>query len=482
MKLTNLASTILTTLTLLVASLVVSVTPAWAGTNLTVNCGSGGSCSISPASTPLFNEGGWLPGTHQTQYLRITNNSGTNAWVAIDAESYSETNAVGQVISLEIRRGSASGPVIYSVPNLHVFNADGYFTFDTLSTGQTTDYFVTASMLPSAGNQYQNSQVGFDLRLGLELTSQPPTSGGGDGGGGEVSGTSAASAPVCTATPPSPAPALSVVTTGDNTVSLSWTAVSPVTHYALAFTSSGGAQYGSPNVGNVTTYTVSNLSGGDTYTFEVFGVNDCAPGPRSSQTSPTVSGPVVTGNPVGPGGEVLGVEEGSEGTTEAGEENGRLGEVAGTLSEACAQWGFYLPWILLVVQLLVILLAETYFRHSHAWTKHFVTIGVTLVSIALFYWLRTCDCYAARSFLSWLCQWYWVVALLVAGLGRGISYAFIEDSDAKEWERQLKTMTGTPSSQTDEENVTPTQFTGAKPETTATSSLTPEAEKPSNYA
>ena len=96
---------------------------------------------------------------------------------------------------------------------------------------------------------------------------------------------------------------VTITNTGTNTVSLSWSAVSPVTHYGIAFTRNGdGAQYGSSNVGNVTSYTVSNLSGQDSYTFQVSGVNDCAPGPISGGAGTgVVAGPVIEANPTGTG-------------------------------------------------------------------------------------------------------------------------------------------------------------------------------------
>lgn len=473
MTMKKIISTLLLTFALAVGHMVWAATPVSAGTNLTVSCSNIGSCAISPTGTPLFNEGGWLPGSRITQYIQMSNTSGQNGFAGIEVQNFTETNNVGEVIRIEIHRDSPVGPVIYSAPSLHTFRNDGYFTFDTLNAGQTEQYFVTAEMLTSAGNQYQGSQVGFDLNMGLELQAiAPPQSGGGDGGGGGGGGGSA-SPPQCSAQAPGSAPVLTITNVGTNTVSLSWTAVSPVTHYALVFTrTSDGSQYGSPNIGNVTSYTVNNLSGGANYTFEVFGVNDCAPGARSTQTTQEeVGGAVLAGRPTGPAGEVLGVEEDATASAETADTGSNpLGQVAGTIAEACSQWRFYLPWVLLLIQFLVILGSEFYFRHDYSWKKHGVTVVVTVASIILFYWLRTCNCYAERSFLSWLCQWYWIVALIDTALVRGISYAFIEDSDAKEWERKLKAAT-TPSVAPDK-----TSFTDAMKESSSSASSSNETE------
>ncbi|HEX7017899.1 MAG TPA: fibronectin type III domain-containing protein [Patescibacteria group bacterium] len=412
-------------------------TPASAGTDLTVSCPSVGSCGVTPAGTPIFEEFGWMPGSTVTQRLTMDNTSGQSGFAAMEVVNYDELKNLGHIVQIEIRRDSPVGAVVYGGVTLHQFRDDGYFTFDTLTSGQTKDYYLTAYMPASAGNEYQAARAEFDLNMGLELTPIPPTSGGGDGEGnpgGSVLGSNSGPAPVCTANAPGSAPTVTITSVGVNTVSLSWTAVSPVTHYALVFTrTSDGAQYGSTNIGNVTTYTITNLSGGAGYTFEVFGVNDCAPGPRGTATSGIVGGPVIDTRPLGPGGEVLGVEEDLEAspspTPNAESENS--GQIAGVFDDVCAQWRQYIPWLLLIAQLVIILFAEWKWRADQGWTKHFVTVGMTLLSIALFYLLRECDCYAG-GFLAWLCKWYWVVAGLMTLLLRVISYAFIEEVEAGE--------------------------------------------------
>jgi hypothetical protein len=419
--------------------------PAIAGTNLTVTCPAVGLCNVVSANTPLIDEGGWIPGSSVTQYFRMSNVSTQNGFAAVEVYNYSETKNLGEVIDITIRRGSPVGPIIYTGVNLHDFRDDGYFTIDSLNAGQTTDYFVTATMRNTAGNQYQAANVIFNLRMGLEITPIPPTSGGGNGSGSPGGGGGgSASPPVCTANPPSSAPNVTITNVGTNTVTLSWTPVDPVTHYALIFTrTSDGAQYGSPNVGNVTSYTITNLSGTASYTFQVFGVNDCAPGPRSGNaTSGIVPGAVLAGRPTGPGGQVLGVttEATPTPTPSPTATPSVLGVVAGEAIEACSQWRLYIPWILLVIQALIVLWVEYYFRRSHKSTKHFFTIGTTLLSILIFYLIRECDCYGKWSWLAWLCQWYWLVSTILTVLLRAFSYAFIEDAESLK-ETKAKTET-----------------------------------------
>jgi CSLREA domain-containing protein len=92
--------------------------------------------------------------------------------------------------------------------------------------------------------------------------------------------------PMCTENAPVAAPQLQILSKTSTTVTLGWNSIDPVTHYTLSFTrNSDGAQYGASDIGKNTVYTVNFLNPGETYTFEVFGVNGCMPGPRSNKVS-----------------------------------------------------------------------------------------------------------------------------------------------------------------------------------------------------
>lgn len=394
-------------------------TAAYAGTDLSVDCPNIGSCVVAPAGTPLFNESAWYPGSTKTQKLTIHNTSTQNGYVGLEAIDYTETKNLGNIVQIEIREGSTSGPIVYGGVTMHQFRDDAYFTIgDAINAGQTIEYFVTAGMPVTAGNQYQAAELQFDLRIGLEVAPIIPTS-------GTILGTTTASPTVCHADPPASAPLLSIDSVGTNTVSLSWTAVTPVTHYALVFTRNDGAQYGSTNIGNVTSYVVTNLSGGANYTFEVFGVNDCAPGPRSSGANTgNVPGSFIATRPLGPSGEILGV---TEPTNSSPSPSPSSGAVAGESISACVDWKQYVPWILLIAQAVLLLLFEYLWRGSRSWFKYIAIILATAASIVLFYLLRQCDCFASNSILALLCRWYWVVALLLTSLVRLGGYAFVEE-------------------------------------------------------
>lgn len=394
------------------ASLLFLAPQVHAGTNLTVTCPNIGVCSISPSGTPLFDEAGWMPGSTQTQFFSVSNVAGVDGFSAVEVTNYLETKNLGAVIDVQIHRDSPVGPVIYGGVTLHEFRDDGYFTIDSLTAGETTSYYVTATMRPSAGNPYKGASVVFDLNMGLELLPIPPTSGGGSGTG-SVLGT--VSTPVCNATTPSSAPFLTITSVGTNTVTLSWSGVSPVTHYGLTFTrNSDGATYGSPNIGNTNTYTVTNLSGGANYTFQVYGVNDCAPGPLSnSNGSGQVPGPTIQGNPTGPGGEILGVTEPKTETASGSGQSNQTeeGQVAGETT--CETWKSYLPWYLLLIQIIVVLILELIMPAKKAGLIRYLFSAIVMtIGIIVFYILRECSCFSF-AFLAILCKWYWLFAIVL---------------------------------------------------------------------
>lgn len=111
--------------------------------------------------------------------------------------------------------------------------------------------------------------------------------------------TTPAGAPICTDAKPSTSPMLlSVKPNGLNSASLTWfPTAGPATYYLVAYgTSPSSLQYGNPNVGLVTSYTVNALSAGKYY-FRVRAGNDCMPGDYSNEVSVTVEGPHITTPP-----------------------------------------------------------------------------------------------------------------------------------------------------------------------------------------
>ena len=94
------------------------------------------------------------------------------------------------------------------------------------------------------------------------------------------------SAPICGDPKPGSAPALlSAKITGRNQVTLIWSkAKDPVTYYLIEYgTGHDKYQFGVPNVGNVTSFVIDNLTPGVTYYFRVRAGNSCMPGEFSNE-------------------------------------------------------------------------------------------------------------------------------------------------------------------------------------------------------
>jgi len=109
----------------------------------------------------------------------------------------------------------------------------------------------------------------------------PPSSGNGGGGGGGVGGGQPYSCPA--PTPETPR-LISLNRPAGDKVNLTWSAVSDVTHYALAYgLINQGYTFGVANTGNVTTFQVGGLDPAQNYCFAVQAVNDCAPSAFSNQ-------------------------------------------------------------------------------------------------------------------------------------------------------------------------------------------------------
>ncbi|KKT83474.1 MAG: hypothetical protein UW80_C0013G0014 [Microgenomates group bacterium GW2011_GWC1_44_9] len=257
----------------------------------------------SPTSTAIFPTSEiWYPGKSLTKSIRVINQGVDPLTVSNISVNFSNTKGLDTVMDLRIVRLLDSSTIFFNT--LNHFYSSGTIGLSTLGTLSSDEYLYTVTMRPEAGNEYQNASTKFDLQLNFSGGS--PDENRSIGG---VSGSSdSSSAPVCTAQTSSALTNLQVTGTTANTVTLVWNSVSPVTHYALIFTRlRDGEKYGSTNIGNVNTYTVRNLSGGESYEFEVFGVNDCAPGP-AGKVIHLVTGGTVTGRPTGLDGEILGVD------------------------------------------------------------------------------------------------------------------------------------------------------------------------------
>lgn len=269
-------------------------------------------------SDPLFSQavdGHWYPSRSETRWVQVKNNSAEAKMVIMEAfnEMTVDTNwDLAAVLELVI---SAKGDDLYGGSLGKKYLADFYneteLPLSVLASTESTTYEFMVSLVESTGNDWQGRDTGFDLKIGFSSEPAPtptptptptstPTPVSIPATGVTDYGSVQPGPPVCNAISPVNTPFLWITETGVNSVSLAWTAVSPASHYLIAYgSSSGDYLYGNPNVGLVTSYTVSGLSGETDYYFVVRGINDCAPGSYSNEVSATPAGAVLAGLPPG---------------------------------------------------------------------------------------------------------------------------------------------------------------------------------------
>lgn len=415
------------------------------GNDLTVSC-STSVCTVTEGDVPFFNELNITPGQTFTRKMTVknaTSQSGAFAITAYNLKQSSESASLANKIKVVIRRSSPVGAVVYggSPKTLQNLIDEGFISLGGFSANQQDTFYFSAAVLDDIDNQYQNLSSVFDLDAGFEFIPVSPTatptsapSGGSNtnsGGGSDTSSSSQSSVSECTDTKPTSKPVLSFAesSTSDGQVTLQWTAVSGVSTYAVNFgTQPGVYLYGNNNVGNQTSYTVTNLVPGNKYYFQVLGINGCAPGPRSNEVSTSGTTLGLGATVAAPNGfspqQVLGiVTDASSEAVASGSGTGNQPEILG--AEACNPWKRFLPLVMLLIQVLVSLAIYVFYRNAENKVKHVGVVVSIIVCTAIFYYFRNCDCFEINIFAIF-CKWYFVFAIALGVITQFLNYALIE--------------------------------------------------------
>jgi len=381
---------------LVIASLAVIFIGTSRATDQTITCDETSGCGGSTG--PLFEETNMAPLNTIVRTITAQNNYPENRDFAVEIVSATfsdSTPSLAQILTVKVSE-QESASIVYGPKTLEQWKADGYVILSNIPSSGSKHYDFAVTMA-NVDNDYQGKKLIFDLNLGFEALA--PSGGGGIGG--------ATSVAVCTATAPTLAPSLSAYTSSSNTVVLTWTAVSPVTHYTIRYgTSSGTYIYGASNVGNVGSYVVGGLSGGTAYYFQVAGVNDCMPGPWSNEANATPGGAVL-GQAIAPDFQILGVKEEKE-----------LGEKV--LGEAVCEDEYYNWWLPLVGQAVLGALILWLIRRRKEKIKRW-WLSLLLLSILsqVGHGILGCNCATGE----W-CPRYWFLNLAVLIISLLIYYFF----------------------------------------------------------
>jgi len=372
--------------------------PSWAVITKTA-----GDLELVLDDEPLFSSSIiWAPGDSHSANFIVRNKGGSPKDVQIEAFNTSQTGDLAEKMYVRFTEGATDLYGASDSKTMKNFWDNGEILLSSVSGGGEKIYTMTVGMDSSAGNEYQGTQAIFDMRIGFIGEEKAAVTVVG------VSAPGPAVPPACTATIPLGAPTLTLVSTGINTVALSWTAVAPVTHYSIQYGIAPGTYaFGADNVGNVTNYTVSGLSAGTVYYFQVRGVNDCNPGPWSNEVhSGVVAGAFIAPGPA-PGFEVLGEktpgELGEAGATEAAE----IGEIKGEKVEPICWW-----WLILSLLELIILLAYYWLTQEKENIRKYWPIISLILAVLAF----VGDQFIAHRYLtpSRPCHLMWLWVILAA--------------------------------------------------------------------
>ncbi len=363
--------------------------------DLSIDCNSG--CSKTGLD-PLFSQTSdsfWYPGRVLTKQIYLKNSSSFTKEMAMQTNKTSSTGSLEEKMSVILTK-TGGIPIIWT-GTLKSFIDQDKISFGNFTPGASSLYDLSVIFDSLAGNEYQNKEVVFDMKLGFWTEE----SGGSSSGGGGAGGTGGSGGPSpCTDTKAgTPANLTVTLGPGPDQATLSWNKVSPYTSFLIAYSDNAlGPKWGNPNVGDTNTFTISSLGNG-TYYFWVRGQNGCMPGDFIGPVSMTLGtgGETVTELP-GFSEDTLGVSTPSAETAGLlGEQNGETKGVSAGICKSCI-W-----WQVLLIELVGLLLAG---RAGIKNRKLFLVLAPILTYL-LFLWLNR-NCQSTLIF----CQLFWLLDIL----------------------------------------------------------------------
>lgn len=320
-----------------------------------VTCDGADSCTLSPEG-PLFptsQDNLWYPGKSIAKTLRITNSSTTNTLTISTNAQNSQTDKFSCQLDKQLLL-SIVGPngVSWAGSLNNFYQLSTPLPLGNFSPDSFGDFIFTVFLPQGTENQCQDRTTSFNLLLdfsGEPIT--PPPASTPTLVSGAVLG-AGVSAPSCSDTKPGTPTSLTATILGAGSVRLSWASPpQPYTYFLIAYSNDPTTmKWGNPNVGNVTSYTVSGLGTG-TYWFWLRAGNGCMPGDFVGPVSPGTIAGIAGAQTVAPGFTqgVLGVE------TQLPEAIPNPSATAQILGTECVK-NKYPWWIFLVLELIAILL------------------------------------------------------------------------------------------------------------------------------
>jgi len=115
-------------------------------------------------TTPLFNEASFMPGGEAAKWVKVSNNTPDSHTIVVEAINKINPDGLGDFLNLKIKEG---GTVLYDDSLSNFLNA-GEVVLTILPSIADTTYDFIAGFDSSAGNPYQEKNLGFDLLIGFQ--------------------------------------------------------------------------------------------------------------------------------------------------------------------------------------------------------------------------------------------------------------------------------------------------------------------------
>lgn len=236
---------------------------------------------------PLFSSDiVWYPGLEEMASFQVKNKGEESQKLMIKAESIDDPNSLSEVFYIKITKDAET---LYgsTAKTLADFFAEDEVFLSEIDKGSLVEHQIEIKMDETAGNKWQDKSLSFNFKFWFSEKEEAAVTVAG------ISAPGVATAPVCaSAKPGTPTNFTAIAGPRVGEVTLSWTPPSPpYTYFLIAYSDNPDwpPKWGNPNVGNVTSYTISGLGSG-TYWFWLRAGNDCMPG---DFVGPVTPGPIV---------------------------------------------------------------------------------------------------------------------------------------------------------------------------------------------
>lgn len=251
--------------------------PIKASSDIIITCDS----NLCKNSSPLlfFDERNIAPGFSKTQILTVINKRSDNCNLLFNLNSNSTLSPLSSVQMLSI----IEGDTVNQAGSFNDYVNKKNHRLGNIDSHQSKEYLWTTSLNQSLGNNYQLLNSSYNLNLNFIC-----------GEGGESDNG-------CHSSSPLNFPKNIKVTSGQNSITLSWDETDDIfSYYLISYsTEKHAATFATANIGGrgTTSFTINNLSADILYYFKIRTGNFCAQGPFSEIISATPSGQKLSNSP-----------------------------------------------------------------------------------------------------------------------------------------------------------------------------------------